>query len=121
MKKKINKDIFSGCCSPGFCIVFAILILAVLSPEPYESYLYVLFFFLVGALCLYNYKNCGRVHCKITGPLFILVGIIAFLKVLEFISISWNLIWITFWIALITGFSIEFIQKGKIGVCYDKK
>jgi len=115
-----KRDIFSGCCSPGFLIVIIILILAIFSPEPYESYLYVLFFFLTGALCLYNYKNCGRIHCKITGPGFIIVGIIALFKVLEIISISWNLIWIIFWVVLIVGFGIEFSQKGKIGVCYDK-
>ncbi|MCH7850763.1 MAG: hypothetical protein IH845_03930 [Nanoarchaeota archaeon] len=118
MKKK---DIFIGCSSPGFLIIFLILSLAFFSPDPYNNYLYVLFFLITGSLCLYNYKNCGRVHCKITGPLFIVIGVLALLRVMNIVSVTWDLIWIFFWIALIFGFGIEFMEKGKIGVCYDKK
>jgi len=115
------KDIFKGCFGIGWIIIIAFIIVGIFAPEPYKSYIYVLFFFVIGGLCLYNFHTCGRIHCQITGWGFIGVGIIALLQVLGIISISWNVIWIIFLVVLVVGYGYEFLQKEKTGSCYKKK
>jgi len=114
------KDIFKGCFGIGWIIVFILLIAGIFAPEPYGSYIYVLFFFVIGGLCMYNFRNCGRIHCQITSWGFIGVGIIALLQVLNIMSISFGTIWIIFFIVLVVGYGYEFLQKEKTGTCYAK-
>ena len=118
----MKKDIFAGVngCVLVIILVGALIIFDALTTDNVSNIGNIVFFFLIGALCLLNYRGCGRLHCKITGPGFIIVGIIALLQVLEIISISWRAIWIIFWIVLIVGFGVEFIYKGKTGTCYKK-
>jgi len=117
----MKKDIFKGCSGIGWIIVIILLLAGVFVPELYESYVHVLFFFVIGGLCLYNFNNCGRIHCQITGWGFLGVGLIALLNVLNIISISFGTIWIIFFIVLIVGYGYEFFQKRKSGSCYVKK
>lgn len=116
-----SEDLFKHCYSLGYLIIFIPLIAAFLSPQPYQDYLYVLFFFVVGGMCLLNFSRCGRVHCQITGWGFLTVGVIALLNVLNIISISFGTIWIAFIIVLVVGYGYEFFQKGKSGSCYVRK
>jgi len=102
-------------------VVLVLIVAGIFAPEPYGSYIDVLFFFVIGGLCLYNFRNCGRIHCQITGWGFLGVGVISLLQVLEVISISWNTIWTIFIIVLVVGYGYEFLQKGKTGSCYSKK
>lgn len=117
----MKKDIFKGCFGIGWIIIFIFVLAGILVPEQHRHHMYVLFYFVIGGLCLWNYYGCGRIHCKITGWGFIGVGILALLNVLEIINISWNLIWIIFIAVLIIGYGYEFLQKGKTGSCYVKK
>lgn len=114
------KDIFKGCFGIGWIIVVILIIAGIFAPEPYESYIHVLFFLVIGALCMYNYKTCRRVHCQITGWGFLGVGVIALLQVLNVISISFDTIWIIFIIVLVVGYGYEFLVKSKSGSCYRK-
>jgi hypothetical protein len=47
---------------------------------------------LAGLLCVVNAVRCGRLHCYITGPLFLLGGIVSALRGLGLLSWSWNAI-----------------------------
>src|SRR5215472_11185320 len=47
-------------------------------------------FFWAGGLCLGNALRCGRVHCTLTGPLYLLTGLIAVGKGLGWLSLSWT-------------------------------
>jgi len=116
--KKGKKDIFEGCFGIGWIAVIVLIVAGIFAPEPYEGYIHVLFFFVIGGLCMYNFRNCGRIHCQITGWGFIAVGIIALLKVLDVINITWNIIWWIFIIIVIVGYGYEYIKKGKSGSCY---
>jgi len=118
--EKTKKDIFKGCFGIGWIIVIAFIIAGGLASEPSKSYIYVVFFFVIGGLCLHNFHNCGRIHCQITGWGFIGVGILALLQVLNVIVISFGTIWTIFIIVLVVGYGYEFLQKGKTGSCYKK-
>jgi len=118
--KKTKKDIFKGCFGIGWIIVIILIIAGILFPEQHQGHIYTLFFFVLGGLCLYNFRGCGRIHCQITGWGFIGVGIIALLQVLNVISISFNTVWLIFIIVLVVGYGYEFLQKRKTGSCYTK-
>jgi len=115
-----KKDIFAGKfgCTLVFILVAVFVIFDFFTDNNVSNMAWIVFFFLIGALCLYNYNGCGRYHCRITGPGFIIVGIIALLSTLGLINVTWNIIWIIFWIFLIIGYGFEFLYKGKKGTCY---
>lgn len=113
-----SKDIFRGCFSPGFLAVYILIVLSIFAPSPFKDYLYVAFFFILGGLCLYNFKGCSRYHCQITGPGSIIFGVIALLKVMNIITIPWGWIWAGFIIMIIIAYGIEYHYKGKSGTCY---
>ena len=114
------KDIFKGCFGIGWIIVIILIIAGILAPQPYENYIYIFFFFVVGGLCMYNFSSCGRIHCQITGWGFLGVGIIALIQVLNLIPISFGIIWIIFYTVLVVGYGYEFIHRKKSGTCYKK-
>jgi hypothetical protein len=50
---------------------------------------------IMGAACIVNALRCGRVHCYITGPFFLLMALAALLYglgILHFGSNGWNLL-----------------------------
>lgn len=117
----MKKDIFKGCFGIGWIIVFIFIIAGIFVPETHKSHFYVVFFFVIAGLCLFNFNRCGRTHCQITGWGFLGVGILALLSSLNLVSISFDAIWIIFIIVAVVGFGYEFFKKGKSGSCYVKK
>jgi len=64
-----------------------------------------------GIGCLINGRSCGRVHCRIDGILFPLLGIMGALNVLSVISFDWNLFWLAFVVILVGSFVPEWTWK----------
>ena len=119
MAKK-SSDIFGSCASPAFLLVIVILIASFFVPSPIDDGIQVLFFFLLGGLCLLNYNKCGRAHCQITGVGFVVVGVLALLNILTILIFPWGWLWILFFIILIVGYFVEYEYKCKKGTCYKK-
>jgi hypothetical protein len=46
---------------------------------PYLVVIWPVLLIFMGAACLYNARNCGRLHCYITGPFFLLLALVALL------------------------------------------
>ncbi len=66
----------------------------------------------IGIGCFINGKRCGRVHCKIDGILFPVLGIIGFIGVFGIIeAFNWNYYWLIFFIILCGSFLIETLWK----------
>ncbi|WP_148701237.1 hypothetical protein [Candidatus Nitrososphaera evergladensis] len=87
-------------------------------PSPYEGWALVAGWFAAGALCLVNYGSCGRYHCKITGPGFLGLGILALLDTIGVVNLP---AWVTFTTliaVLAVGFGLEYRYKSKCGTCY---
>lgn len=52
----------------------------------------------MGVACVANAIRCGRVHCYVTGPFFLLMAVVTLLYGLGFVSLpgdGWNLISVT--------------------------
>jgi len=114
----MKKDIFAkGWITP---VLILVAVLAGFLPDETRNIIWVVFFFLIGGLCAWDYNKCGRVHCQITGIGFPIVGVLALLNVLALISIDWGLIWGIFLLVFGIGYAIEFRYKSKTGTCYRK-
>ncbi len=44
----------------------------------------------MGVVCLINARRCGRVHCYVTGPFFLLLAVVALLHGLDVFPLGSN-------------------------------
>jgi len=98
-------------------LVALFVFLSNLFPE-FSSILWILFFLILGSVCLWNYKNCGRVHCKITGVGFIGVAILILLTILEIVPLTGMYLNVAIISVIVIGYGYEFWYKSKNGSCY---
>ena len=105
-----SPDIFKSCFSPGYLIAYTLILLAQFADYPLHEYLHVLFFVVLGSLCIYNFKRCGRYHCKITGPGYLGVAVLTIMITFDVITIPWRWIWVAFGAVTVVGFGMEFWQ-----------
>ena len=49
-----------------------------------------------GGACIFNAARCGRFHCHITGPLYLIAAVATVLVGLELVTLKWS--WIALWI-----------------------
>jgi hypothetical protein len=87
-------------------------------PSPYEGWALVAGWFAAGIMCLVNYISCGRYHCKITGPGFFGLGILAVLDTIGVISPGAWVTWTSIFVVLAVGFGLEYSYNSKSGSCY---
>jgi hypothetical protein len=103
----------------GWLAVVAYMVLVDnLMPSEYEGWTLVAGWFAAGTMCLANFSSCGRYHCKITGPGFYGLGILAILETIGVVDAPG---WVTFTAliaVLAVGFGLEYRYKGKEGTCY---
>jgi hypothetical protein len=79
----------------------------------YEGWALVAGWFAAGAMCVINYRSCGRYHCKITGPGFFGLGILAVLDTVGMIDLAAWLVWSILSAALAVGFGLEYRYHSK--------
>jgi hypothetical protein len=99
-------------------VIGYILLVDNFMPSAYEGWAIVAGWFALGTMCLVNFGSCGRYHCKITGPGFYGLGILAILETIGIVDAPG---WVTFTAliaVLAVGFGLEHRYKGKEGTCY---
>jgi protein-S-isoprenylcysteine O-methyltransferase Ste14 len=89
-----------------------------LMPSDYEGWAIVAGWFVASAICLVNYRSCGRYHCKITGLGFLGLGVLAILEEIGVIDLEAWVIWTTLLAVLAVGFGLEYRYNSKSGSCY---
>lgn len=103
----------------AWLVVIAYMVFADnLFPSEYEGWALVAGWFAAATLCLVNYNSCGRYHCKITGPGFLVLGALAVLETLGIVSVPG---WVTFAVlfaVLGVGFGLESRYRSECGTCY---
>jgi hypothetical protein len=58
-----------------WCAPWLTFVLGCSTPPPLKTVLWTVSFAVMGAACLLNAARCGRVHCRYTGPFFILAAV----------------------------------------------
>ena len=61
----------------------------------------------MGTACLVNAARCGRLHCYLTGPVFLLAAVFSTLRGWQRMSISWNWIGGFSLFAWLAGYVLE--------------
>jgi hypothetical protein len=86
--------------------------------SPYEGWAIVAGWFAAGAMCLVNYRSCGRYHCKITGLGFFGLGVLTILEEIGVIDLEAWVTWTILFAVLAVGFGLEYRYNSKSGSRY---
>ena len=62
---------------------------------------------IMGGACIVNAARCRRLHCYLTGPVFLLGSLFSMLRGLHQTSVSWNWIGGFVLLAWLTGYVVE--------------
>lgn len=72
-------------------------------------------FALMGVACLVNARGCGRLHCFVTGPLFLLASIATALDAFDVVSISWRVVFVGAGIGTLLAYGLEWLRGKYVG------
>jgi len=72
-------------------------------------------FAIMGIACLVNARGCGRVHCFVTGPLFLAASLASALDALSIVSISWRLVFVGAGAGTLLAYGLEWLRGRYIG------
>lgn len=93
----------------------AALILGVLAEPFLRMLLWTPALVVAGGACVVNAGRCGRLHCYMTGPLYLVAAVATVLVGVEAIALPWS--WIA--VALVGGtllaYAVEWIQGKYVG------
>ncbi len=68
-----------------------------------------------GSACLVNASRCGRLHCFLTGPLFLLGAIATLLDASRFVAIDWHWILAGVTLGAGLGYGLEWLRGTYVG------
>lgn len=97
-----------------WCIPTALILAGVLVP-PARAALWIPSFAIMGVACLVNARGCGRLHCFVTGPLFLLASLATALDAFAITSISWQLIFVAVSGGTLFAYGLEWLLGKYIG------
>lgn len=87
-------------------------------PRPYRrpassarAALWIPSFAVMGVACRVNARGCGRLHCFVTGPLFLLASLATVLDALAVLSISWKITFVSVAVGTLLAYGLEWIHR----------
>jgi hypothetical protein len=72
-------------CLPAFALIIG------LNWAPARAWLWIPAFLVMGVACLVNAAQCGRLHCFVTGPVYLLAAIYVALAAFGFVPMRPNI------------------------------
>jgi hypothetical protein len=79
--------------------------------EAARPVLWTIGFLWMGGSCVSNAVHCRRMHCILTGPLFLVVGGLSAANALSLLSLSWKVLGNTALIGTLVAFAPEWFGK----------
>lgn len=61
----------------------------------------------MGSACVFNASRCGRRHCHVTGPLFLLAALVTSLDALSVVHVGWPWILIPTLVGTALAYGLE--------------
>lgn len=92
-----------------WCVPTAVVLAGVLLPNV-RALLWIPSFAIMGLACLVNARGCGRLHCFVTGPLFLIASVATGLDAFSVISIGWKWILVGTGVGTVLAYSLEWIR-----------
>lgn len=79
-------------CGPGAFVIWwiptAILVATAFSNSPLSVVIWPVLLVWMGAACLINARRCGRRHCYVTGPFFLVLAVVSLLYGLHLLNLG---------------------------------
>lgn len=67
-------------------------------------------FLVMGIACLLNARRCGRLHCHVTGPVFLLAAIATLLDAMGVVAIGWPWVLVAAAVGTAIGYGLERVR-----------
>ncbi len=67
-------------------------------------------FTVMGVACVVNARGCGRLHCYVTGPVFLLGAVASALDAFSVVSIHWRTIFMAVAVGTVFAYSLEWLR-----------
>jgi hypothetical protein len=97
-----------------WCVPAALVLVGVLWAQA-RAALWIPSFAVMGSACLVNARRCGRLHCHITGPLFLLAALVTSLDALAIVSVAWPWVLIPTVAGAALGYGLEGVRGLYVG------
>jgi hypothetical protein len=88
----------------------SVLFVAGIAWDSARVWLWVPALVVAGSACLANASRCGRLHCFITGPLFLLAAVATLTDAASVIAIDWRWIVVMVIGGLAIGYGFEWLR-----------
>lgn len=92
-----------------WCLPTALVIVGVVWPSA-RAALWIPALLLMGIACVVNARRCGRLHCHITGPLFLLAGLATALDAGGVVRLGWVPILVATAAGTAVAFGLEWLR-----------
>lgn len=92
-----------------WCVPAALVLVGVFWAQG-RAALWIPSFVVMGTACLVNARRCGRLHCHITGPLFLLAALVTMLDALAVVTVAWPWIFAASVAGTALGYGLEYMR-----------
>jgi hypothetical protein len=92
----------------------ALILIGALLPSA-RAVLWIPSFAVMGMACLVNARGCGRLHCFVTGPLFLAASLASALDAFAVVGIDWKLIFLGAGIGTLLAYGLEWLRGKYVG------
>lgn len=69
------------------------------------------FFALLGGACWWNGRQCGAIHCRISGPGYLLVALVSALSALGLVDVGFEVLMTAFLAIAVVSYGIEWYAE----------
>jgi len=105
-----ERDLVRGRAAWAIWCAPAALILLGIVWESARAALWTPSFLVMGVACLINARRCGRLHCHVTGPVFVLASIATVLDAGGVLAIGWPWTLLAAAIGTAIGYGLEQVR-----------
>ncbi len=115
----------TGCCSQRdllggwwafvfWCVPTGLVLIGAAMPA-LRAPLWIPSFAIMGVACLVNAGGCGRLHCFVTGPLFLIASLATALDALDLVHVSWKLVFLGTGSGTLLAYGLEWLRGKYVG------
>ena len=97
-----------------WCFPTALILVGAVLPN-LRAILWIPSFAVMGIACLINARGCGRLHCFVTGPLFLIASLATALDAFAVVRIDWKLITLGVGVGTLLAYSLEWLRGKYVG------
>lgn len=105
-----QRDLVGGKWAVILWCIPTILILIGTAVSSARAVLWIPSFAMMGVACLVNARGCGRLHCFVTGPLFLVASLATALDAFAVVHIDWKLVFLGAGIGTVGAYSLEWLR-----------